>query len=467
MKRMIHSLITIVAFMATLHSPLMLANANSNDTFNNNNFTKDISDIVNAYYDNHVFSGALIVQKNDQLVFEYAKGFASDNRVNAYELNSVQPIASLTKPMTAALILKLVEQGKIKLSDTLADYFPEFNNDTGKTISLQHVLSHRSGIPNHFVIDGWFNPDFHQQTNDKEFVKIIASLPLRFEPGTDYLYSNPAYFLLGAIIEQATGLPYEQAFKVMLFEPLGMRNTHFVFEQPNNSIQAFQWQADGGYRAQSNSSMRLFGAGAAIQSDVRDIIRFQRAMHNGAFLNQDSLKLMFDADQPFSWKVNVAEMAPDKPITLHSYTGKYDGYSSLAIHFVEDNISMALLSNTGMSYQIKMQLISDIAAVLYQQPVIERRDDAVFKLIAAIVEGNFQTKLKQITSDVDSKGLDESSLNSLAYEMLWSGLANDSLALFAFIENTFTNSNSATDNLAFACRHRLTQQASNRAAVCQ
>ncbi|MEP1551334.1 serine hydrolase domain-containing protein, partial [Paraglaciecola sp.] len=150
-----------------------------------------ISSLVEEYNDRNVFEGAVLVAQSDSIIFEKAYGLSNRQSNEYFTVDTVMPVASLTKPITSSLILMLVEQGKLSLSQSVSDFFPEFEND----ITIHHLLSHTSGIPSHFLIEGWFSPEFHQNTSDDEFVTIISSLPLRFTPGTDLEYSNLGYFL--------------------------------------------------------------------------------------------------------------------------------------------------------------------------------------------------------------------------------------------------------------------------------
>lgn len=435
-----------------------------NGTQQKDNRASAIKQTVQAYVDNNVFAGSLLVANSGNLLYKDAFGFSDRKKQKAFQSDSIVPIASLSKTITSAVVLMLVEQKKLSLADSVASFLPQFGHGQSQQITLEHLLSHRSGIPDHFSIEGWFEPDFHASTSDEDFVAAIASLPLLFAPGSDYQYSNPGYFVLGKIIEKVAGRPYPQVFQELIFAPLGMRNTSFVFNQPDKSAMAYQWSAGGGYRQQVRNNMRLFGAGAAIQSSVEDLYLFQKALHEGKLLSDTSLSKIFNQNTPYSWRIRQANVRPNQAVTLHSYNGKFDGYSSMLTRFVEDDHTIIILSNIGTSYALKQQLTSDIAASLYDLAVPTREKDPVFVLTNSLVQGDFQQQLKTLGND--DKPLDENALTSLAFETLWSGLANQSLSLFAFIQQEFADSTKAAANLAFACDHRLTAGAKNKTTHC-
>ena len=461
--------VSILALLNILISP---ANAKQDIADAGRNATstvlkEEIEDLVENYAQNNIFEGVVLVEKSGEVIFEKAYGASDRENKKVFEIQSAIPIASLTKPMTSTLVLMLAEQGKVDLDSALSAYFPGFDNETGKKITLHHLLSHTSGLPNHFNIDRWFDPEFHTHTSDDEFVSIIATLPLSSAPGTRYEYSNLGYFLLGKIIEVVMEKPYQRVFDEMLFSPLKMEDTTFVFDSPSIPVKGYQWANGGGYREQSGNSMRLLGAGGAIQSSVSDLFRFQEALHGMNLISENSKKLIFAPNSPYSWNVNRINLAPNKSVTVHSYDGKFDGYSAMLTRFVEHSHSIIILSNTGTSFQLKQQLTSDIASVLYNLPVTSREQDVVFTLVNSLVDGNYGAVMQILTRDNKNLVLEEHSLSALAFEVLWSGLADESLQLFSLVTSKFDESQKAKENLLFACNHRLTNTASNKEMYCK
>ena len=429
----------------------------------------NIKKIVDSYVSNHAFGGGVIlVAKSGKIIYEEPYGLADRSENQPVTIKNSFQIASLSKPMTAVLILKLAEQGKLKLDATLADYFPEFNNTAGKKITLHHLLSHTSGIPNHFVIDGWFSSDFHRKTSEQEFVNLLAKKSPVFEPGEDYLYSNPGYFLLGKIIEQTTGESYSTSMQKHIFAPLNMAQSGVAlgFQFYPNNVKGYQWKNDGGYREQAAKNMSLFGAGASIFTSAKDLHRFDLALYEEELLKNKSKNRLFDPQHPYSWRVGRVPITQDLEVNIHTYDGKFDGYSAMITRFIDDKHSIVLLSNTGISYFLKEQLTYDIAAALYDQEVPDRKNDATLTLIKGIVSGKFSEKFSDLKSENNPLDFNQQSLSSLAYELLWSNIADNSLQLFSFISHEFPNSSQAKINLERACNHRLAKKAKNRASIC-
>ncbi|WP_199609589.1 serine hydrolase domain-containing protein [Flocculibacter collagenilyticus] len=456
--------ILILCFLAS--SELFAKEAISNSVKPAKTDTQIVEQIVDNYVSNGAFEGVILVSKSGRKIFEKAYGFANRAERKPITNSSAFQLASLSKPITATMILMLKEQEKLSLSHTLADYFPEFNNTTGKQITIHHLLSHTSGIPNHFTIDGWFNSDFHSSTTEQQFIEIIAKLPITFEPGADYLYSNPGYFLLGKIIEKVTGVPFSENVRKSIFEPLNMTHSGVAVgsQQSADVVKAYQWSGDGGYEVLADKNMTLFGAGAAIFSNAEDLYRFDMALYGNKLINKESKKQLFNPESPYSWRVGVVPINQSIQANVHMYDGKIDGYSSMMMRFIDAKHSIILLSNTGMSYSLKQQLMLDVASALFNRTVPNRKRDVSLALTNSINSGNFEKVLRELKTD--NYDLDEQKMTAIAYELLWSGLADKSLHLFAFISDRFNESTTAKSNLTRACDHRLTKSVKDKATIC-
>ncbi|WP_394228773.1 serine hydrolase domain-containing protein [Pseudoalteromonas spongiae] len=425
-----------------------------------------IENVVNSYVSHGAFEGVLLVSQSGEKIFEQAYGFANYDNRTPISVNSSFQIASLSKPITATLVLKLKEQGKLKLESTLADYFTEFDNDIGRQITLHHLLNHTSGIPNHFTLNNWFNRDFHKVTTEQAFVDVIANMPPSAEPGEEHNYSNPAYFLLGKIIEKVTGQSFAQSLKTNILAPLNMTRSGVV---PGNTqsahvIKAHQWQDAGGYKREQDNNYKLFGAGAAIYSSADDLYRFDLALYGTELVNAQSKRQLFNPDLPYSWRVGKLPITESRKVNAHMYDGKIKGYSSMVLRLIDDKHSVILLSNNGMSYQLKRQLVGDIAKVLYGEQAPNRENDVALALTQAITTGTFEKVLTDIKANKYT--LDEGMMTSFAYELLWSNLASKSLQLFAVIGNQFKQSEDAKHHFAKACNHRLVKNLEERNSIC-
>ena len=161
------------------------------------------------------------VFKDGKAVLVKAYGSANLEQAVRVDNDSIFRVGSVTKQFTAAALLLLQEQSKLSIQDKLSKYYSKFPR--GNDITLDQMLHHTSGIHSYtedpsFAIEG----GIHRST--EEMVEYIAKLPKTqdFEPGTDWNYSNSAYFILGGVIEKVSGEPLAKVFKTQFFEPLNM-----------------------------------------------------------------------------------------------------------------------------------------------------------------------------------------------------------------------------------------------------
>ena len=163
------------------------------------------------------------------------KGYGSANLEQGVRISndSILRVGSVTKQFTAAALLQLAEDGKLSTQDKLSKYYPDFPR--GNDITLEQMLHHTSGIHS-YTSDPSFEKEGMVHRSTEEMVEYIAKLPKTqdFEPGTDWSYSNSAFFILGGVIEKVSGEPLAKVFKTRLFEPAGM--THSALDDETEIV---------------------------------------------------------------------------------------------------------------------------------------------------------------------------------------------------------------------------------------
>ncbi|WP_141235526.1 hypothetical protein [Pseudoalteromonas sp. NBT06-2] len=184
-------------------------------------------------------------------------------------------------------------------------------------------------------------------------------------------------------------------------------------------------------------------------------------------LNEQSKTRLFNPENSYSWRVGKVPVTKEKNINVHMYDGQFDGYSSMMTRFIGDKHSIIILSNVGISYFLKQQLTFDIADVLYNEPLKSRENDVSLILINSLISGTFEQTLAGLEAKKGEYSFNETSLSVLAYQVLWSGIGNESLQLFSFISNTFGDSLKAKSNLQLACNHRITNDSLNKQHFCK
>jgi CubicO group peptidase (beta-lactamase class C family) len=180
--------------------------------------TKDVDEYVTSYLDKNGLPGAAIVIVKDGKVV-YEKGYGHDSDGKALTAKSKISIASGTKPFTAFAVLKLVDDGKVKLDEPVINYIPELTleDERWQQVTIRHLLSHKSGLPNPTIVG--------PANTLKEGVARIHDWKLHSEPGEKYLYSNANYWTLAYLIEQVSGMEFNDYLTEEVFLPLGMTDS--------------------------------------------------------------------------------------------------------------------------------------------------------------------------------------------------------------------------------------------------
>ncbi len=166
---------------------------------------KLIDELIQKYYDYHQFNGCVLVADKGKIIFEKGYGFANMEWQIPNMPDTKFKIGSITKQFTSMLIMQLVEEGKLRLDEKVSDIISNYPKENGNKITIHHLLTHTSGIPNYTDFPEFFNKVSRNNFSPEELVKIFWDKDLEFEPGTKFNYSNSGYILLGYIIEKIIG----------------------------------------------------------------------------------------------------------------------------------------------------------------------------------------------------------------------------------------------------------------------
>ncbi len=256
-----------------------------------------LADNAQAFLNDAVDNGHCVgiaagVMKADSLHWIGQRGDADQEQGNTYTPQTIGRTASIAKPMTAIAILQLVEQGKLKLDDKVADYLPEFKDGIKASITVRHVLQHAAGFRGYGN-----NKERNNETDYPSFtaaMQVFINDELLFIPGKGYSYTTFGYTVLGAVIEKASGSSYEDFLRTNVWEPAGMHNTSVEkFKQPTpGRSNIYHQKKPGKIKAIefANHSDRIPGGG--IQSTVEDLLHFGRAILSHKLISPESLQQM-------------------------------------------------------------------------------------------------------------------------------------------------------------------------------
>ncbi len=230
----------------------------------------------------------IIVAQGGKPVFKKAYGMA--NLENNVPLNTDHKmgIGSISKQFAAVSIMLLQQEGKLNIKDDIRKYLPAYNT-YGKTITIENILSHTSGIPSYTELYG-FDTIVNKSISNYQLVKFFEKQPLLFEPGTNWSYSNSGYVLAALIVEKITGKPFNDFLQERIFKPLLMTETSLGssdFILPGKTGEYSGPTPKGRIKMETQYNWYwAYGAGQIV-STVDDMLKWDEALYNPAFLRAD------------------------------------------------------------------------------------------------------------------------------------------------------------------------------------
>lgn len=310
--------------------------------------------------------GSLAIIKDDQVLYTRAIGYSqvSDNEKKPMTMENRFRIGSVTKTFTATIILQLAEEGKLKLTDTLSKFLPQVPN-AGK-ITMEQILSHRSGIPNVTrEQNAEKNVKTIPMTKDEHLALIVKARP-EFEPGTKSLYSNSGYFILGLIIEQLTGKSYEAVLQESITSKIGLRDTYIatgnIDVNRNECLTYFILPGESWKQVPETHPSILFSAGAIV-STPNDLAKFIQALFDGKIVSKESLEQMKTMKEGEGFGMVTFDFAGK---TFYGHTGGADNYGAWLMYLPEEKLAIAYTTNAKV-YPVK-DIINGVIDIYYNRP---------------------------------------------------------------------------------------------------
>ncbi|MGB6083486.1 serine hydrolase domain-containing protein [Moheibacter sp.] len=236
----------------------------------------------NDFWLHNKVSGGFLVAQHGQIIYEGYSGFSDIEKEIPVTAETPIHIASITKVLTGLAILKLVEHDKIDLNDKVSEYLNGFPYEN---VRIEDLLNHRSGLPNylHLSDDKNYWDNTKKITNQDVLDILVNKKPEALsQPGKNFSYNNTNFVLLALIIEKLTGLSYPQAMKIMVFNPLGMKNT-FVMEFAKDSAKVSKSYYNNG-REWKYDHLDVTYGDKNVYSTPRDLLNMDIAMYSEKFL---------------------------------------------------------------------------------------------------------------------------------------------------------------------------------------
>jgi CubicO group peptidase (beta-lactamase class C family) len=420
---------------------------------------KQIDQLLSKYKEYGQFNGSALVSEHGKIILKKGYGEANMEWNIPNQPDTKFRLGSISKQFTALLIVKLAEEGKLKLDVPITTYLPDYPKANGDKITIHHLLTHSSGIPNYTSFPNFFKDNSRNPYSPADFVKTFSSMPLEFTPGEKFNYSNSGYFLLGYIIEKTTGKSYEQYLQEVILTPLKMVNTGYDHSDIILKNRAAGYEKKG--KNITNTSyidMSIPYAAGSLYSTVEDLYLWDQALYTNKLLSAASMESLFkpyisaggNDFYGYGWFMEEAENGDKGKLKIIEHGGGINGFNTVISRVPADKNLVVLLNNTGGTVLSEMN--NAIRAILYNQSYNQPKRSMAFELLdvysekGAIIGTDTYKKLKTDPT----YGIKEADMNRVGYELLQTGKKKEAIEVFKINVETFPKSGNVYDSLGEA-----------------
>ena len=292
-------LTSALVFLSLLFAACSTKNQFACDQIINPSYSEEIEKIE-AYLEEKKFDGALLISKNKEIIL--AKGYGLCDRKNPdsdkIQINTTFEIGSITKQMTAAAIMQLVEKKKLNVDEKISRWFPDFQY--GDDITVEMLLNMHSGLTDCLNAPYEFFPTKvaakienatvrNEPVEEEIILKYLNDAPLFIKPGTEYFYCNTNYYLLAKILEQVSGMDFEEYMNKYIFTPCKMSNTNIDFQKTDT--RGYDWK--GRYYSIPYGFATGYGD---VNSSVVDLYKWNENLIHGKVVKKKTYKKMIDSE---------------------------------------------------------------------------------------------------------------------------------------------------------------------------
>ncbi|MFZ0064495.1 MAG: serine hydrolase [Pyrinomonadaceae bacterium] len=386
--------------------------------------TRKVEEYMNAAMRINRFSGAVLLARDGQPIESRGYGMANIELGVPNSPETVFRLGSVTKQFTAMAVVMLQERGKLSVNDPICKYLTDCP-PAWQPITIKNLLTHTAGIPNYTEF-----PDFVKtaavDTTPAELTSRFRDKPLQFALGEKYAYSNSGYYLLGTIIERASGKAYADFLQENIFAPLGMKDTGY--DNPvriiNHRAAGYARTNDGFINAAPISMSTAYAAGA-LYSTVGDLLLWDQALYTEKLVSRKSLNeafTPFKSNYGYGWSIGKRF---DRQVIAHG--GGIFGFSSYIARYPADRVTVIVLSNVegAPSGEIANSLAAIVFGAPYEVPMERKEIQVAAKTLEKYV-GKYQLTPQLVLSVTLENG-----------KLLAQVSTQPKLELFAESENKF------------------------------
>lgn len=326
--------------------------------------------------------GAAIVTRRGEVVYVGARGLADISTGRPIDVDTTFRLGSITKQFTAALTLKLVDQGRLSLDDPLSKFVPGYP-EPGGHVTVRQLLNHTSGIQSYTSIPGWMvEANTSRAFTTTEMIAEFRDKPAQFEPGTSFAYNNSGYVLLAAVVEAVTGKPWYDALEEQITGPLGLTTIRYGIEESTIADRALPYSgAPGSVRPAQAIHMSVPSGAGALVGSVRDLARWAEALHGGRVLSAQSYAQMIaptalpgGQSVPYGFGLGTGEV---RGLATIGHNGGIFGGKTDSQYVPSEGIFVAVFENTDAPLAPPDVIVRRLGALAAGRPYPEFVETAV------------------------------------------------------------------------------------------
>lgn len=405
------------------------------------NRIKNLDNFFSALAQNQDFNGNVLVAEKGKIIYEKSFGYADFPSKRLNTRNTLFPVASISKTITATAILQQIEKGKLQLDDPVAAILPDFPYPE---ITIRHLLSHTSGMPPYnasFDSIREAKPDRFFTNSDYLSGLNSNKKPLIYSPGESWNYDNTNFIVLALILEKVSGESYKNYIEKHILKPAGMTQTFFFsheFDSSKNKIKNLviphlypRMYSDEPVRADSISYIAnywkayQFSGFSSYVSTMRDLLKYDQALYNGTLVGETVLQKSFIPVKLNNGKVNAGNYGLGWTVSRNESLGKTVFHIGGAIGLSTVLYRNITKNQTIIAFDIAHPSAEYIAVnalkILNDQPVSlpKKKLARVYgKLLTTKGKDVAAEELEKLSKDTAGYELDKEELIKVGYELL-------------------------------------------------
>ena len=309
-----------------------------------------------------------------ETIYRAGRGLADVEARRPIDPDSVFRLGSLTKQFTAAIVLQLVQEGRISLDDPVSRFFPDYPQP-GAAATVRQLLNHTSGIQSYTGIPGWMiEENTNRPYTTAEMIALFRDRPSPTPPGQAWAYNNSGYVLLGAIVEQVTGKPWHRAVAERITGPLRLATIGYGVDRESGPAMARGYtQAEGQVRPARRIHMSVPHAAGALVGTVGDLARWSNALHHGRVVSPALYTAMTSAraparrPHPTLW-LRARHRARCAAAPRSSIAAAFSASAPTRTYVPSDDLFVAVLANSDEPASPPALVTSRLAALALGDP---------------------------------------------------------------------------------------------------